>query len=84
MQMYEDSLKNTGSLYESSGGAVFRRPDLVRRAGRHDSPAFRASAWAHVNDIVSVADDIHVMFNDNDGGPVVDKALEYIQERHHV
>ena len=71
-------------LYEPSGRAVFRRADLVRGTGRHDSPAFRASTGSHVNDKVSIADDIKVMFNDNDGGPVIDKALEYIQERHHV
>ena len=71
-------------LYEPSSRAVFRLADLVRSAGRHDSPAFRASTGSHVNDKVGVADDIKVMFNDNDGCPVIDKALEYIQERHHV
>ena len=71
-------------LYKSSGGAVFRRADLVRRAGRHDSPAFRASARAQVNDEVGVADYVQVVFYDNDGGSVVDKALEYIQKGHYV
>lgn len=71
-------------LYEPSGRAVFRRADLVRSAGRDYHAAFRTSTGAHVNDKVGVADDIKVMFNDNDGGPVIDKALEYIQERHHV
>ena len=59
-------------------------PDLLRRACCHDAAAALAAARPHVDDIVRVADDIKVVFDDNDRCAVVQQGLEHPQQHLHV
>ena len=57
---------------------IFRQ--LFRCLTGNDTATVSTSAWPHVNDIVSIADHIKIMFDDYNGGTVFNKGLEYLKK----
>ena len=53
---------------------------LFGGACHHDGAAFPSSFGSHVDDVVGEFDDIEVVFDDNDGVALVDKAVEHDHE----
>jgi len=51
------------------------------RALVHDMSALRSCAGADVDDVVGVSDDARVVFDDDEGGTVVDEAVEQTKQR---
>lgn len=54
--------------------------DFCWRAACDDSAAFFAAAWAHVDDIIGISNDIEVMFDHDNGCAAIDEMSEYREE----
>ena len=68
-------------LVERSAGCAGRCcGDLFRSAGSDNLSAVGSAARAHVNDVIGMADDVKVMFNDDDGGAVFDEGLKNTEQ----
>ena len=57
-----------------------RLGELGRRALRHQLPALRPTARSQVNHPVRRRDDVQIMLDDDDAGPLIDQG---VQRRHH-
>ncbi len=57
---------------------IFRQ--LFRCLAGNNTATVSTTAWSHVNDIVSIADHIKIMFDDYNGGTVFNKGLEYLKK----
>ena len=71
-------------LQISPGDTSLVRLDVFQRPRRDDRSALVASSRTHVNDVVRVADHVQVVLNDDHGGPLLDKVLEYLQQGHDI
>ena len=67
--------------YVAAGEAVCSAADVFRGAGCDDRSAFFSAARAHVDDVVCAADDVEVVFDDDDSGSVGDELAEDAEER---
>ena len=57
---------------------IFRQ--LFRCLAGNNTATVSTTAWSHVNDIVSIADHIKIMFDDHNGCTVFHKGLEYLKK----
>ncbi len=52
---------------------------MRRRSRGHDSAARLAAPWAHVDEVIRIADHVQVMFNNHHRGALVQEVLEHAQ-----
>ena len=66
------------------GDAFIYLFDFSRCPTGHDSAAFLSAARAHVDDVISIFNDIKIMLDDNDRRPMVNQRLKNKQQRLHI
>ena len=69
---------------EPAGETVGVAADVVGCALGDDAATLHASERTHVDDPVGVAHHVEIVFDDDDGGTVVDERLEHVEQREYV
>ena len=62
------------------GDAFCRPPNFLGTADSHNPTAFLAPSRSHVHDVIGVADQVKIMFDDDDRRPLLDEGFENVQE----
>lgn len=72
---FDAPLPRTSNVTPSQ--ALFDQMQVLRAAGCDYLPAFLSSSWTHVDDMVSIADHLGVMFDHDKRRPLFNQALEH-------
>ena len=69
---------------ERGGPTGFGLRDFFRSASRDEFPSAAARLGSDINDIISLGDNVEVMFDDDHGAALIDEAMKHLDQLGHI